>query len=367
VSTKLFERIAEPPPPGWFSRTFLGSVDPAGALTALRNHFASGGEVRQEVITAVFKRYGVSQRAAQRTALLQLVSDSMTRILSWEPDQVSNGRKLVNELAQTIGLTSQDIEQAETRGVAAHIRSLIRECLADRKFTAEEQSRVQAVGKSLGMNQSAIHLLVSAEVQPLLQAAVNTAIADRRYSPQEEADLQQFAADLGVALTLDAESAAVALRYRMLWEIENGQLPILNVPISLQRKEVCHFSCHCSWRELRTRTVRVNYSGPTASIRIMKGVRWRVGSIAAQRVTETNLVEVAAGTLYITNKRVILDGTTGNKAVTWRTVFGQELFADAIKLEKSSGKDPYLFLPASEIESASTVISAVLSRRTETT
>ena len=92
----------------------------------------------------------------------------------------------------------------------------------------------------------------------------------------------------------------------------------------------------------------------------MKGVYWRVGSFVPQRVTESNLVEITRGTLYVTNKRVILDGQAGNKSVTWRSVFGQELFSDAIKLEKSSGKDPYLFVDSTEVEMLSTVIAGAM-------
>jgi len=210
------------------------------------------------------------------------------------------------------------------------------------------------------MKDTEIDALLRAEVEPLLRSAVEAALDDRRYSPGEEAALKQFATDIGVRLELDANAEEAARRYRLLWEVENGKLPEISAPITLQRKEVCHYTCSCSWRELRTRTVRVNYSGPTARVRIMKGVYWRVGSIAPQRVSETNLVEVANGTLYVTSKRVILDGATGNKSVTWRSVFGQELFSDAVKLEKSSGKDPYLFLPPSEIELASSIIAGAM-------
>lgn len=196
--------------------------------------------------------------------------------------------------------------------------------------------------------------------EPILTGALAEALDDRRYSPSEETAVRKLAADLGVRLELDSQTTEKLDRFRLLWQIENGQLPVIAAPITLQRKEVCHYICDCSWRELRTRTVRVNYSGPTARVRIMKGVYWRVGSIAPQRVTETNLVETASGTLYVTSKRVILDGAAGNKSVTWRTVFGQEVFADAIKLEKSAGKDPYLFIPSSDIEVVSAVISSAM-------
>lgn len=60
-------------------------------------------------------------------------------------------------------------------------------------------------------------------------------------------------------------------------KIEDGDLPSLAVPILLKRGELCHFAGPADHYQLKTVTKRMNYGGPTASIKIMKGVRWRVG------------------------------------------------------------------------------------------
>lgn len=358
---RLFpSRLEEPPSIGWFRRTFRGAVNPVGALAALNNLHLSASVIGKVQLESALRRYGVVSGDARRSVMLKFCSDVLARVLAWETDKIPDGRRAVERLASDLGLSPGDTEEIRRAATGSHVRSLIMAALSDRKFTPEERDQVRAVGKSLGMDDDGIDEVVRLEIQPLLTGAFEEAIADRRYSPAEEASLQQFAADLGTNLQFDEEATAAVQRYRLMWDIENGRLPEIAAPITLQRKEVCHYRCDASWRELRTRTVRVDYHGPTARIRIMKGVYWRVGSIAAQRVTETNLVEVARGTLYVTNKRVILHGQAGNKSVTWRSVFGQEVFSDAIKLEKSSGKDPYLFVSNSEIEMASTIIAGAM-------
>jgi hypothetical protein len=363
VSTKptiFVVRLAEPPSISWIRRVFFGAVNPPGAVSALNNLYLKGARPNHEHIAAALRRYGVASADAQRAVLTQFCSDALARVLSWDAVHVADGRDEVARLAAGLGLSPRDVDEMQRRATGTHVRAAIKDVLKDRKFTPDERERVRAMGEVLGLDEAGIDALVRAEVEPLLTAAFESAIADRRYSPDEQAALEKFASDLGVKLKVGVREATAIGRFRLMWEIENGRLPEISAPITLQRKEVCHFTCEASWRELRTRTVRVNYHGPTARIRIMKGVYWRVGSIAPQRVTETNLVEVTRGTLYVTSKRVILDGTAGNKVVTWRSVFGQELFSDAIKLEKSSGKDPYLFLPPSEIEMASTVIAGAM-------
>lgn len=352
--------VLEPPPVSWLRRVLFGSVNPSGAIAALTNLYATGGAPTREQVAVALKRHGIVAPEATGKLLEQFCAEALKRILRWEPGRIPEGRRQVRRLAESLDLPPEALAAAERDAASEHVRTLVKEALEDRSFTEAERTAILAAGKALGLADAATDKMIRDEIQPLLRAAIEGAFADRRFSPTEEQNLRRLAADLGVNLALESSAAAHAERYRLLWEIENGQLPEIAVPISLQRKEVCHYTCQCSWRELRTRTVRVNYSGPTARIRIMKGVSWRVGSIAAQRVTETNLVEVTRGTLYVTNKRLILDGTTGNKALTWRTVFGQELFADAIKLEKSSGKDPYLFISDSEIEMAAAIFAGAM-------
>ena len=51
--------------------------------------------------------------------------------------------------------------------------------------------------------------------------------------------------------------------------------------------EVAHFRAQSvTHKEMRTVTKRLNYSGPVASVQLMKGVRWRIGSVAVNRVTQ---------------------------------------------------------------------------------
>ena len=316
--------------------------------------------MRADVVERVLTRYGVSRPDARRSVFLPLCIDAMTRVLQWDSGRIPDGKRQVAGVANPLGLSPADLSHAERGAALSRVRAKINEALSDHTFSGVERAELRAISEALGIGQAEIDELVRTEIQPILSGALEAALADRRYTPKEEASLTQLAASLGVTLSQDAAATAATQRCRLLWEIENGRLPEIAAPITLQRQEVCHFACDCSWRELRTRTVRVNYSGPTASIRIMKGVYWRMGSIAPKQVTETDLVEVTRGTLYVTNKRLLLDGANGNKAVTWRAVFGQELYSDAIKLEKASGKDPYLFVAPSDIEVASTVIAGAM-------
>lgn len=100
------------------------------------------------------------------------------------------------------------------------------------------------------------------------------------------------------------------------------QLPVVDVPISLQKNEVCHWLGDAKWYELRKQTKRVNYSGFTVSIPIMKGVRYRVGSIAPSVQSDEGLTLLDTGQLYVTNKRVFFDGRSKNTTLAYRSLVG---------------------------------------------
>src|SRR5687767_5028586 len=124
-------------------------------------------------------------------------------------------------------------------------------------------------------------------------------------------------------------------------QIEDGDLPSVEVPILLQRVEICHFSGASAHHEIKTITKRIHYSGPAASIKIMKGVRWRVGSIAVQKVTTDVMTQLDTGNLYVTNKRVFFDGTKKNISIPLGKITQFTVFKDGVQIEKEAGKDPY--------------------------
>ena len=97
------------------------------------------------------------------------------------------------------------------------------------------------------------------------------------------------------------------------------------VDITLHNGEVAYFATFARWAELRTKTVKVVYSGTTASIRIAKGLRWRVGSVTPQRITEDQVTTLDWGMFYITNKRAIFTGGE-NAVIRLNSLLGIEVF-----------------------------------------
>jgi len=176
----------------------------------------------------------------------------------------------------------------------------------------------------------------------IIKTNLEKALSDQRFSPDEEEELNSLAKNLHIDLSFETSTRALIDKYKLFWQIDNGNIPVLTTDISLQKSESCYFCIDINWLEQRTITKRVNYGGPSFRVKIAKGLSYRVGSISAQRVTEDVWKTIDTGKLYLTNKRVIFMGSKGNKTVTINKILDFNVYSNGIELQKDSGKSPFL-------------------------
>ena len=167
-------------------------------------------------------------------------------------------------------------------------------------------------------------------------------IEDGKISPDEWEEYTSIAKNLNVEIKIDETSKARLEKLKLYWLIENGELPIKEVPIYLQKNEQCYFTTFADWLESRTVTKRTNYAGPTARIKIMKGIYYRVGSIGVQRITSEQLLLIDSGQLYITNKRIIFVGNKKNTNIQLSKILSVNPYTDGVGIEKETGKSPII-------------------------
>ena len=130
---------------------------------------------------------------------------------------------------------------------------------------------------------------------------------------------------------------------RHLEQARLEDLPTFEVPVQLQKNEACYLLAEVAWKEERKATHSRKYKGMGVSIKLMKGVYYRVGNIKTVPNTKTELTLIDSGTLYFTNKHLIFAGNKGNKVIPLNKVFDLTLYSDAITVQKETGKPASLF------------------------
>lgn len=356
--TSPFPAATPPKPRGWFDR-LVRRARPDRARQALSAHLAEAFPSLPPRSALERELTGYRVIGARARKLLRTIWQ--TALVEFLKDDILTEAETtyLDRLANWLTLGADETRQVLAEVAHPRFGQAVAAVLEDDHVTEEERAKLRDLGRLLEIPEGEQIRLFVEQAKPRVQAVLDTAIADRRYSPDERARLEAMAKNFGVDITLDRRSAEQLERFARLWAIENGDLPVIEVPINLQKKEVCHFTCPAEWYELRTRTVRIDYAGPVGSIRIAKGLRFRVGSIAPRRVTKEELTRIDQGTLYITSKRVIFDGSRKNTTIRYASLLAVQRYADGLGLEKSSGRSPTLVLSGDTEEAAAILTTAM--------
>ncbi|HUL02400.1 MAG TPA: hypothetical protein VLV16_04105 [Gemmatimonadales bacterium] len=183
---------------------------------------------------------------------------------------------------------------------------------------------------------------------------------DRIVTREEEIELDRIQSYLGVVDSEVDGPKKELEHFRLLREIESGNLPTVVVPeLLLQKQETAHWTEPASL--LEERVVNRRYVGGSSgvSFRIARGVSYRVGSFRGHVVSDKKVIPVSIGTLVITSKRFVFLGDKKSLNSRLDKLLDVHLFADGIRVDDSGGK-PHTF--RFESRNNVDVFGAILSR-----
>jgi hypothetical protein len=174
----------------------------------------------------------------------------------------------------------------------------------------------------------------SAEFEPIKRRIAAAMMLTDEDMEEEQALARKYG--IQPQLTGDADT------FRAIYLVETkGQLPpTLATDMMLDANESAYYSVPTTWHQPRVK--KVGYSGASLSLPTgIKGVRYRFGSYTPINSSE-EMTPLTSGTLYVTSKRLLFNGETRNTAINLAKIVDCHMYADALKVEKSTGK-PDLF------------------------
>jgi hypothetical protein len=265
----------------------------------------------------------------------------LDRIAAAGPEEIAAVSAQALTVAERLTLDSPAVRAAAARQRERFIRTFYDFQIAGgRAYVSEDMevlcARIGARGGEAGA-------VIGDVARTHLERQVAAMLEDGKVSPAEDAALTALSTRLGVGTLNLGESAALLAEARRRHAVEHGPLPVVAAPLILQKNEVCHVHVFAEAVEIRTRTVRINYGGVTSSVRIIKGVSLRAGSIRVQREQEEYTHSFGQGDLVLTNKRLIWAGPNKTIAISRASIVDLDLFNDGIEVRKSTGK-PVRFL-----------------------
>jgi hypothetical protein len=311
------------------------------ALIELNNLLAvkSVNEISFDEVNSISLKYKINLVKEFPENLLELYAASLKHFL--KDKKISNDDiEKLRILKQILALNDFQIESIHNQLTSEIYEKSYKDAVADGRLSDEEDHFLENLKNELRLPDS-IEKKISNEVRSnYMNNFIQNAISDERLSPSEIEEIEAIGKSLNVNISIDDKTLAILDRYKLYWVIENGEIPSIDTDLNLQQGEVCYFKANAQWYEYRSITKRINYGGPIARIRIMKGLYYRVGSISVNRITSDELKLINSGELYLTNKRLIFIGTDKNSSIKIDKILSFSPYIDGVEINKETGKSP---------------------------
>lgn len=190
------------------------------------------------------------------------------------------------------------------RGVREY-QAMLSRFLGDGVLSDDEQQQLKAL--------QATYHLSDADLRAVQCAGASNAFkqitSDERITEEERKALGAILNFFGIEKTDIQFDQSAFNKYYSLALIDQGVLPAItngnhDLNIVFKKGEVLHHGQSAVLRKLKRVTTRVHYGGFTSSIKITKGLRYRVGSLRVGATTTETLAAEDSGGFYLTNQRV---------------------------------------------------------------
>jgi hypothetical protein len=255
--------------------------------------------------------------------------------------------------AQALGVEPVAVGTALRQSGEVALAYAIELAVGTGRVSESELESLRGFGRQLGLDRPTFERLYAAAVNPPIKEMFSAALASDSLSPADEARLMGAINDLRITPNFDATLTGQMAHARKGWQIANGVLPTVEVPLSLQRGEVAHAALSATAFQTATRTTSVSYGGPALRVRIAKGLYYRSGHLKVHRHTEQYPKVLGRGPLVVTNKRLVFIGANGSTSARLDSILQIEPFSDAVYVVRGSGKPTtYRFDAADEWFSA---------------
>lgn len=297
--------------------------------------------VTVEQVQAIAENYGVNLRQefpTQRQEIYHLY------LLTCFEDKVLTDeeiRELVH-LKKLLRLNDDDIRKLTDRMAMEIYQKEVEKVMEDGVVDADEKAFLSRLRKDLRLSDDLAEKVYKESATEILQRFLTGFLVDERLDPDEEAELDAISRNFGVELTLDDKTKGELSRFKLFWQIDNGNFPQVKAAFKLHSDEVCHFAEKADLFEPRGPIDIWNKNRPKMRIRIAHGFYWKPESGISKGLSADGWRLLDRGTIFVTNRRVIFLGSEGNHTIRLSEILDFQVFDDGVQLQRETGRSPFM-------------------------
>ena len=168
---------------------------------------------------------------------------------------------------------------------------------------------------------------------------------DSRITETERKELVKIYSDLNLSTENLAYNQSDFNKYYTLHLIDEGKLPTIDVPnlnVNLKTGEKLHYINKAFIVKNKSVTKGYNYSGFSGSIKIAKGIRYRVGSIKVAPQKVNVMMTDDAGTFYLTTENLGYIGLNKHFCISYDKISSLDVRDGFLYLYKKGKEGPFI-------------------------
>jgi hypothetical protein len=327
-----------------FLQKMLGQRIKENAIIELNNLLADHelNQITLEQVYAIADKYGVNFKNDYTQEITDFYKTYLNSCLS---DKVISDKELddLRELKRILQINDKQVEEIHRELAGKIYKAEVDKVIKDGELDEAERTFIEKLQNDLKLPSEVAQNIYLTSGQELIRSFMSNVISDAQLSPDEERELQAIAKNLHAEFKFDDATKSDLEKYRLYWQIENDEMPELQVDINIPRSEKCYFIAQdAQWFEQIAETPAKVNSNSALSLKIAKGLYWRNASQENKALDTSKWQSLDTGIAYLTNKRLLFKGTKGDKIVLLNRVIDFSVYSNGLEIEKGEGKNPFI-------------------------
>jgi hypothetical protein len=246
-------------------------------------------------------------------------------------------------------------------------KQIVLRAIDDGKLTDEEIEEIEKRQAELDLSDSEVKgIRIHAYKTAYLNAKEDGSITTAKIEELEKLKTQFDLTDDDVAC-----EQKVLLRLRLITQIAEGSLPVIakhDLPaelgnLILQKGETVHWIEVVALKEEKVISKKYEGGSQGVSIRLAKGLHYRVGGHRGHLVSTSAVVPVSIGGFIITNKRIIFRGDKKSFSLRHDNILDISFYDDGVSIAETSGKNRLVtFAKNDNIDIMGAIIDSVINQ-----
>jgi len=321
----------------------LGIKDSRNAFIEINNAFASAKRpalVDWKIIKSIHKKYGVKCLSQFTHQSGRLYSGHLKYLFAaLEQSELSkHGLSDLLAIQNAFMLPEEYVSYLNFQTGKVIYRQAVAKVIADERLDNKEESKLLHLGRQLNLDEDTISELFASELQKLITEKIEEALEDGEFSPSEELHIKTLCDRFNISPVYEQTLQDSINEARDVWTVKHGCLKTIETNLSLSRNEMCYSHMFVEWWEirrnafttLRTHNPELNKPRPSSI------------ALSYAPIVEDCLLQIDSGSLYVTNKRLLFVGKSSTRTIPHKKIIEIVQYRDGIKINKGTGRSPYL-------------------------